>query len=227
MKKVLFAMMMLLMVSLLGNAVMAQKKGGKARDLFIEKARDETKGKSGVKVRILLKRGSDRERYVDPDETFYSGDKIKLAFDINFSGHIAMINIGSSGKLSLLYPYDGVDSAVEESDDEQLFPAQDNAWITFDDQPGSEKISIIFSTNPIKDIQNVMEMSKGGISASIEASAQSILVKLNSRSLSRAKSRDLSIQTVDKEATYVVAEQGLISQPTGFIITLNHEGGGD
>jgi hypothetical protein len=51
------------------------------------------------------------------------------------------------------------------------------------------------------------------------------LLDLATRSLKRGKSsRDLSIQTVNDEATYVVAETSLISQPTAFVITLIHEG---
>lgn len=219
MKKVVFAIMVMMMISALGTAVSAQK----ARDLFIEKANNEDTGKSGVKFRILLKRGDQRERYVAPNEMFYSGDKIKLAFDINFSGHVAMLSMGSSGKISLLFPYDGVDTAVEPSEFEQLFPAASNAWITFDDQPGTERITVLFSTNSISSIDDVLEKTKASNSISVSAEVQGILVQLNARSLRRSKSRDLSIQTVNKEATYVVAEESLLSQPTAFIIKLEHQ----
>ena len=227
MKKIMFGLMMLVMVSFLANAAPAQKKSSKARDLFIEKERDDDTGKSGVKFRILLKRGNEAERYVAPDATFYSGDKIKLAFDINFSGYIALLNIGSSGKINLLYPYAGIDAAVEPDDDEQLFPAGSREWITFDDQPGTERISVIFSSNPISDINDVINSAKnkGKISGSfsVDAESQEVLINLNSRSLKRAKSRDLFIETVDDDATYVVAETSLISQPTAFVISLRHE----
>jgi hypothetical protein len=224
----MLGMIMLAMMSVLGNAVIAQKK---ARDLFIEKEKNEEKGKSGVKFRILLKRGSQPERYVSPDEAFYSGDKIKLAFDINFSGYIALLNVGSSGKISLLYPYNGTDAAVEPSESEQLIPANNKDWISFDDHQGTEKITVVFSTNPIASVDDVVKMSKkanisvsGNITINTSSSeAQSLLVDLNSRSLKRAKSRDLSIQTVNDEATYVVAESSLISEPTAFIISLRHQ----
>ncbi len=149
---------MLAMMSLLGGAVMVQKT--KPRDLFIQKEQDETKGKSGAKVRILLKRGNERERYVSPNETFYSGDKIKLAFDINFSGNVALLNVGSSGRITMLYPYPGADSAVEPSDREQLIPASSKDWITFDNRAGTEQITVVFSTNPIPSIQQIIDMSE-------------------------------------------------------------------
>ena len=228
MKKVVFGLLMLLVVSLFSDAVMAQKKP-RARDLFIQKADNESQGKSGVKVRILLKRGNQRERFVTSDETFYSGDKIKLAFDINFSGYIALLNVGSTGKVSMLYPYAGTDAAVEPSEDEQLIPSNKNDWITFDDRPGIEKITIVFSTNPLDSVDQVMQMSGNtSISGNITINtsnpkAQELLLEMASRGLSRAKSRDLTIETVNKEATYVVAEPGLISEPTAFVISLKHQ----
>jgi hypothetical protein len=224
MKKLMFGLMILVTMSFLGNAVVAQKKSSKARDLFIEKEKDETQGQSGVKFRILLKRSGDRERFVSPDETFYAGDKIKLAFDINFSGYVGLLSVGSSGKVSLLYPYSGVDARVEPSDDEQFFPGEEKAWITFDDKPGTEKITVVFSTNVIKEIDDFVDTMKKGTSVSIKANAQEILVKLNSRSLNRSsKSRDLFIEKAKDDATYVVADTKLISQPTAFVISLRHD----
>lgn len=228
MKKVMFAMLMLAVVSLFSDAVLAQKKP-RARDLFIQKENNENQGKSGVKVRILLKRGNQSERYVTPNETFYSGDKIKLAFDINFSGYIALLNVGSSGKVSMLYPYSGTDAAVEPSLDEQLIPSNKNDWITFDNRPGVEKITIVFSTNPLESVDQVLQKSgnttvTGSISINTsDPQSQELLLEMASRGLKRAKSRDLVIETVNKDATYVVAEPSLISEPTAFVISLKHQ----
>jgi hypothetical protein len=250
MKKTIFGLMMVMLMSLLTNAITAQRPTAKPRDLFIEKEKDESKGKSGAKVRILLKRGAEKERYVAPTETFYSGDKIKLAFDINFSGYVALLNVGSSGKITMLYPYPGVDAMVEPSDKEQLIPANSKDWIAFDSRPGSEQITIIFSTNPIQSVQQIIEMSgqnntsdnsstvSGSAGATVNitntgngsaiyvaasARAQAILEELNARSLKRSKTRDLYVETVNNDATYVLAESSLISEPTAFVITLKHE----
>ena len=251
MRKLILGLMAIILISMLGNAAAAQKI--KPRDLFIEKEKNEEKGKSGAKVRILLKRGTEKERYVTANETFVSGDKIKLAFDINFEGYIALLNIGSSGRITMLYPYVGTDSKVEPDDKEQLIPANRNDWITFDKQAGTEQITIVFSTNPIKSIGQIVEMSgqsvpepatttttsvSGSANAAVtissngdgsmiyvatSAEAQAILQELNSRSLQRSKSRDLYVETVSNDATYVVAESSLISEPTAFVITLKHK----
>lgn len=246
MKKLFIGLLMLMIVSFVaGESVLAQKP--KPRDLYIEKEKNEDNGKSGAKVRILLKRGNEKERYVTPNETFYAGDKIKLAFNINFSGYVALLNLGSSGRITMLYPYVGTSSRVELSSREQLIPGNEKDWIKFDNQAGREQISIIFSTNPIQSVQQVIEMSGQSqtstttLSANANATvnvnssgngstiyvatsveAQAILQELNSRSLKRAKSRDLYIETVNDDATYCVAESGLISEPTAFLVTLKH-----
>lgn len=248
MKKLILGLLIVGIVSFVaGASVFAQK--AKPRDLYIEKEKNDDKGKSGAKVRILLKRGNEQERYVTPNETFISGDKIKLAFDINFSGYVALLNLGSSGKITMLYPYVGVSSKVEPSDKEQLIPSNEKDWIKFDNRPGTEQISIIFSTNPIESVQQVIDMSgqsqtstttvSAGASANATVNvnnsgngstiyvatsteAQAILQELNSRSVKRSKSRDLYIETVNNDATYVVAESSLISEPTAFLITLKH-----
>jgi hypothetical protein len=231
MKKIFFGMMMLALLSFSGNDVLAQKTLKKARDLFIEKEKDGDKGKPGVKVRILLKRGNQDERYVSPNETFYSGDKIKLAFDINFSGYITLLNVGSSGKISMLYPYVGTDAAIEPSEDQQLIPANKKDWISFDNRPGTEKISVVFSTNPIESVNETIALSKQSDGADSDGEAynasgpksQSILTDLNSSTLKRSKSRDLFIETVKDDATYVVAESSFLAEPAAFVITLKHQ----
>lgn len=235
MKKITLGLLVLAIVALSGVSVLAQK--GKARDLFIEKEQNPSQGQSGAKVRILLKRGTEAERYVAPTETFFSGDKIKLAFDINFSGYLALLNVGSSGKVGLLFPYVGADSKIEKNEKEQLIPSRPNDWIKFDNQAGTEQITIIFSTNPIPQVQQVMTLtgqpatvsgnvtvnanSGSTISIAGNIEAQTILQELNSRSLSRSTSRDLTIETVSN-ATYCVVSPTMISEPTAFVISLKH-----
>lgn len=258
MKKLVYGLMLAMFLTAFGSEVSAQKQKTKPRDLFIQKENDESKGKAGAKVRILLKRGNEKDRFVSPNETFYSGDKIKLAFDINFNGYVALLNVGSSGKISMLYPYVGADGKVKPSDKEQMIPANGNDWITFDNQAGTEQITIIFSTNPITSVEQVIQMSgqqtaaattttttttgaattggMGNTTVNVNSTgngsliyiattteAQAILAELNSRSLNRSKSRDLYVQTVNDDATYIVAESGLISEPTAFVVNLTHK----
>lgn len=254
----------------------------RARDLYIEHQNNSAQGLPGAKVRVLLNRDG-RERYVTPNETFYSGDRIRLVFNTNFAGHVALLNLGSSGKINLLYPYKGASSAIAANGKNEVqIPSRD--WIRFDERAGEEKISIIFSKNPLQSVEQVIGLSvqnsgapttlataSGGVSATVNngtivnnttvnnttlnnptvnnttlnnstvtstnasadngsqiyvatsSEAQQILQELNARSLKRAKSRDLYIETASSDATYIVANANLISEPTAFVINLRHE----
>ena len=85
-----------------------------ARDLFNTYKSDNTSaaastsgattGKPGVRVRIELDRGG-RARWVSPKTTFQAGDRVRFHFNMNFTGYVVIINLGSSGKRTLLFPY--------------------------------------------------------------------------------------------------------------------------
>lgn len=214
------------------NSNKKPKKKAGARDLYIEHADDDTQGLPGAKVRILLSRNG-KESYVTPNENFVSGDKIKLAFDVNFEGHVALLNLGSSGKFNLLYPFKGADSSISSDDAEILIPGGKDTWIKFDNKVGTEQISIVFSKNAIQSIQEVIDLSGGNgngnssgggteIYLANSNEAQAILSELNSRSLKRAKSRDLYIETASNDATYCVGSSQVITEPTAFVISLKH-----
>lgn len=276
------AALSLLIVALFANAVAAQtaapensvkkqQKSG-ARDLYLEHQNNSAQGLPGARVRILLNRNG-RESFVAPNSTFYSGDRIRLVFNTNFAGHVALLNLGSSGKINLLYPYKNADSFVAANNRNEIqIPAKD--WIRFDERAGEEKISIIFSKNPLASVQQVIQLSApnanaattGGdtivntgtvvnnttvnntvnnttvnnptvnstnvnanaangseIYVATSSEAQTILQELNSRSLKRARSRDLYVETQNNDATYIVANANLISEPTAFVISLRHE----
>lgn len=219
--------------SLLTASVAAQKPT--ARELYQEEETNSGKGKSGVKVSVLLKRGSENERYVAPTETFYSGDKIKLAFDVNFSGYVALLNVGSSGRVTLLYPYVGASSKVEPRTQQQLIPSDSRDWIAFDNHPGTEQITIVFSINPLQSVKEIIDFSEqsgkanaagsgenGQLYAANDKKSQEILQKLNTSSLERAKRSVLASETT-KSAAYAVVDPGAVKDPVAFVVNLKHE----
>lgn len=189
-------------------------------------------GRPGVKVSIKLMRGG-RERWVSPGEKFYSGDRIKLSLDTNFTGYVAVINTGPTGKKTLLYPQ--ADDAVFPADGATLPPAEDK-WIVFDNTTGEERVTLIFSTTPLglhagrpdppsgpEPAQQPESGSTGVLTNNQDA--QSVLDELNTRSINRGRdrsaSRDMITQTVGQD-TYSVATQAALSEPIGFEFVLRH-----
>lgn len=239
-KRALF--LALLLCAALAGTTAAQKKG--ARDLYIEGPGGS--GMSGAKVTVELKRNG-RTSYVSPDYAFQSGDRIRLIFDLNFQGYVTILNVGSSGRTQLLYPYQGVSNRVSPNAATKI---PQNDWIRFDNQPGTEQLTVIFSSAAIPEVQQYESLvaqepttsrppsngpvvtqpsapaggnvSTGGVATSDEA--QQILAELNSRSLKRgraAKGRDLFIET-GSDGAYCVANNSQITQPIAFTINLAH-----
>lgn len=196
-----------------------------ARNLYIERDKNPTQGKPGAKVAIELNRGG-KTSMVSPDYEFKSGDRIRLVLDINFKGYAALINEGTTGKKTLLYPYKGVSSEVFPSNALKI-PNTD--WIKFDNNKGVEKLIVIFSAKPIPELAQMFETpataptSTGGMANADEQSQ--ILAELNSRSLDRGKklknSRDLSIEP-SSDGSYVVTNDAQLNDVIGFELSLKH-----
>ncbi|MBC7797587.1 MAG: DUF4384 domain-containing protein, partial [Pyrinomonadaceae bacterium] len=66
-------------------------------------------GKPGAKV-IIERSRNGKIAFVSPNSLFRSGDKIRLRFETNFNGYLAIVNVGPSGDLKLLFPYEGADA---------------------------------------------------------------------------------------------------------------------
>jgi hypothetical protein len=202
-----------------------------ARNLYIEREKNSTLGQPGAKVAIELNRNG-KTSMVSPDYEFKSGDRIRLVLDINFKGYAALINEGTTGKKTLLYPYKGVSSEVFPSGALKI-PNTD--WIKFDNNKGIEKLVVIFSGKPIPELAQMFETpspetptttsptSTGGM-ANADEQAQ-ILAELNSRSLKRSKklknSRDLSIEP-SSDGNYVVTNDAQLNDVIGFELFLKH-----
>lgn len=111
-----------------------------------------TTGKPGVRVRIELDRGG-RVRWVSPKTTFQAGDRVRFHFNMNFAGYVVIINEGSSGKRSLLFPYEGVTNHVGRTADYTV--PQGEAWFEFDQTAGEEQLTFIMSKREIQEVTQI------------------------------------------------------------------------
>lgn len=151
-------------------------------------------GLPGTKITIELNRGG-KLSFVKPDYNFRSGDKIRLRLQTNFDGYISLLNVGSTGEVKFLYPYEGADNRVVPSKDIQI-PSSE-AWIVFDDKTGTEHLTVI--------------MSKEALGESAD----------NYNDLRQSNSRDLQIEYA-ADGVYAVIEEEKITKPVGFTLKLRH-----
>ncbi|MET0622963.1 MAG: DUF4384 domain-containing protein [Pyrinomonadaceae bacterium] len=120
-------------------------------------------GRPGVRVRIELLRGG-RARWVSPRTTFQAGDRVRFHFNMNFPGYVVIINTGSSGARTMLFPYEGVSNRVGLTADYTV--PQGQAWFEFDNTPGEEQLTFIMSK---REIQEVTQLNVGNVHVSTQA----------------------------------------------------------
>jgi hypothetical protein len=228
---------------------LAQETG--ARDLYNTYGKSETvpspsasaakpTGRPGARVRVELDRGG-KARWVSTKTVFHAGDKVRFHFAMNFPGYVVIINEGSSGKRSLLFPYKGVSNHIGRTADYTV--PQGEGWFEFDETPGTEKLTFIMSKREIQEVTQVTTTATHTspppaaqpvqptapvveaapptppVAATPQTEEQEILAALNSRSLSRG--RDLKMVEENNDG-YVLATDEALEKPVGFKLTLTH-----
>jgi hypothetical protein len=161
----------------------------------------------GLRYSILKREGFETTE-VDPDTVFLSGDRIRLRVDVNTPGYLYIINRGSSGNWNPLFPSANIakgDNHVQKGVEYEI-PA--GYVFTFDEQPGTEKLFIVFSRKPVSDLEELIYSLTGGqnLKTSPRPDDGKILLaqaNIEDRMIDRFRnvySRDLIIEKVD-EAT--------------------------
>lgn len=144
-KKITTLLVALAVAGLGATAVMAGEEG--AKGLFFEQLESPTKSmNTGVQYSIELIRDGKRAR-VTNKYGFQNGDKIRFHLKSNIDGYAyVLLKNGSRGEQSVLFPNSGDDNKVKRGDD-YLIPA--DGFLTFDENPGTEKVSLVLSRMPI------------------------------------------------------------------------------
>jgi hypothetical protein len=156
-------------------------------------------GLPGTKITIELMRDG-KHSFVKPTYKFRSGDQIRIRMKTNFEGFVSVLNLGSSGKVNLLYPVQGRDNYVMPTQDYQI--PQGDGWIIFDDQPGTEIVSVIMSEDELQGLNSLNN---------------------NSDYFRKDRtSKDLFVQTSGNDF-YAVFRQQNIGENFGFTLKLKHK----
>lgn len=165
------------------------------------------------------------EQEVSPSAMFKSGDQVRVKVEGNRDGYLYVIARGSSGVWKPLFPaadINGGDNRVV-ARRAQRVPSNTQAF-TFDEQAGQEQLFVIYSVEPVKDVDALIpsltapekkELRPGAV---VMASAAPINDAFVSR-LRNTYSRDLIVQSV---APNQPAEA---SVPEGAVYVVNKSGG--
>jgi len=104
---------------------------------------------TGLKYRLLQRLDTDKEEEVGPDTTFHSGDRVRFAFESNIDGYLYVIQQGSTGRWTVLFPSPKTNGGLNaiRRFQEQVVPS--DRWFYFDSNPGTEKILVFLSKEPV------------------------------------------------------------------------------
>ena len=197
----------------------------------------------GLRCSLLL-RGADNEySEVTPGTVFHSGDHIRMSFLANEPGYFYVIQQGSSGAWSPIYPprNASAESTRIEAGKLQIVPAGAHSF-QFDQQPGVDKLYVILSRTPIADIDRaIRNLSNGGSTPSPGTGENSppleaanvipdvFVQKLASRDLTLVDEEKVdaaSTATHDSEKAIYVVNKGTAPQASSQVVLsleLRHE----
>jgi uncharacterized protein DUF4384 len=120
----------------------------------------------GLRCSVMLRNASNEYAEVTPGTVFHSGDHIRLSFLANEPGYFYVIQQGSSGAWSPIFPppNGGPDANKVLAGQPQVVPSGTRAF-AFDQHPGDEKLYVILSRTPIADIDRVIQNLRAGKAA--------------------------------------------------------------
>lgn len=143
--------------------------------------------------------------------TFKSGEKIRLHFRGNTDGRIAILQVGSSGTATQLFPdaAKGMDDDAIRANSDQVLPSPKH-WFRFDEVPGTERLLVLFAKKR-SELERVFPKKQMMDVAETMALLQSTERVTGSKDL---------VAEADEETVYVVNKAG---QPLSLEIKLTHQ----
>jgi hypothetical protein len=197
----------------------------------------------GLRCSVMRRNAEHNYEEVDADSVFHSGDHIRLSFLPNESGYFYVIEQGSTGAWSPIYPpVDAAPDANKISAGQLQVVPEGTKSFEFDQNPGDEKLFVILSRTPIADLDKAIENLRGAQPAASPEPAEPTQTleaenKIPDLFVQQLASRDLKLVDEEKagdstakadtheKAIYVVAkESGPASNSEVVLrIELRHE----
>ena len=122
----------------------------------------------GLRYSVLLRGADGQYAEVAPGATFHSGDHIRLSLMANEPGYLYVIEQGSSGNWSPIFPKAGSAADANRIQQGILQEVPGKASFQFDQHPGEEKLFVILSSRPIDDLDRRIEALKAGTPGSVD-----------------------------------------------------------
>jgi hypothetical protein len=205
----------------------------------------------GIRYALLLRDNTGHYGEVSPSATFHNGDHLRLSIMANQPGYLYVIQQGSSGNWSSIFPGPLKDLASGESVNKieqgrvYEIPNGRNSF-RFDQNPGQEKLFLVLSRERISDLDGAIKSLKdpahptpakpedtAAPSEALEASNQipdAFVQRLASRDLTLVQEEDVDEpqkgDNPGEKAVYVVSKVSYSKNESPRVVasvTLHHE----
>jgi serine/threonine protein kinase len=116
---------------------------------------------STINVSLVRQGRAGREEPVALNTAFYSGEGVRVSIQTEQNGFLYILLLGSSGKVSMLYPDPRISSGNNQIDKGKKISIPTNTdWFKFDKNPGVETIYLAFAENKTEGIINELEKAR-------------------------------------------------------------------
>ena len=179
---------------------------------------------TGLRYRMTQASSGGSETDVDPaSAVFKAGDRVRLAFESNIDGYLYVVQEGSSGRWSVMFPHpesNGGRNTIRRGAEYVVPP---DGWFEFDATVGTELLFVVLSKEPLSELPGFAK--PGAEPARLNASVvESVQNSIRSRDLTFA--RDERPQTVQGgkviQANYVV-NRAELGKSVAVSISLKHQ----
>ena len=124
-----------------------------AKQIFYNEGKGGAAGtNAGLRFRLIQKVADGGESDVDPNKTFKSGDSVRFAFESNIDGFLYVVQQGSSGNWTVLFPNPDINGGRNQIKKGEQYNVPDEAWFTFDDNPGTENVFVFLSRDQVSEL---------------------------------------------------------------------------
>jgi len=186
----------------------------------------------------LQKKTSEGPVDVSADTEFHSGDRIRLNVEVNDSGYLYIISKGTSGAWTPLFPSPELENGDNRVQKGQIYSVPPGHVFTFSGKPGVERLFVIFSRQPVDEIDSLIYSLKGGARpvanpGGERPAAESLMAdaRLDDNRIAQLRavySRDLIIEKADQEQTQEQTSEPKTSQPQDrSVYVVNPKGSAD
>ena len=107
----------------------------------------------GLRYTLLKRTANGKYEEILPDASFHRGDRVKVSVMANEPGYLYIVQQGSSGAWSPLYPQSGMTNKLEPG---KIYEVPSHGVFTFDEHAGQEKLFILFTRQPQSDLDETI-----------------------------------------------------------------------